>query len=109
MIDISRYSPHRVCLQVNTGLQFGLLTVTTANFAFGISDALYIEPLWYITGVTTILSGLGYIDGSGFRKIVTKVKEGGKRKNVNKISYESRMDSNSFEYYKEQSKDNVSK
>lgn len=49
--------------------------MTSANFAFGIPDTSYIEPLWYITAMTTILSGLGYMDGSGLRKIVTKVKD----------------------------------
>ena len=35
---------------------------------------MYIQPLWYVTGVTTVLSGLGYIDGSGLKKIVKGTK-----------------------------------
>ena len=32
-----------------------------------------LEPLWYVTGTTTILSGLGYLNGSGIRKIQDRV------------------------------------
>ena len=56
--------------------------LTTSNFAFGVPYKLYIEPLWYITATTTIASGLGYIDGSGLKKIIMTGKNGMKEKTV---------------------------
>lgn len=29
-----------------------------------------VEPLWYVTGASTLLSGLGYLDGSGLKNQV---------------------------------------
>eukprot|EP01038_Epipyxis_sp_PR26KG_P009945 gene9945-13378_t len=58
--------------KANTGLQFLLLTSTLSSFSFGFPAVIYIEPLWWITGCTTIGSGIGYLDGSGIRKAVKK-------------------------------------
>ena len=55
---------------MNTALQFTLLGATLSHFAgmppFSV-DAM--EPLWYLTGATTVLSGLQYCDGSGMKRI----------------------------------------
>jgi len=58
--------------KLNTGFQFLLITSTLFNFTFSVPDASLIEPLWYITAVTTASSGLGYIGGSGVRRIGKK-------------------------------------
>ena len=55
--------------KINTGLQFTLLSLTMCQFAFGAPNTVYIEPLWWITAVTTLGSGVGYLDGSGLKKI----------------------------------------
>ena len=55
--------------KANTGLQFTMLSLTMCQFAFGTPDTVYIEPLWWITTVTTLGSGIGYLDGSGLKKI----------------------------------------
>ena len=39
------------------------------DFGLGIPSLAYIEPLWWITTVTTIGSGIGYIDGTGIRRL----------------------------------------
>jgi cardiolipin synthase len=55
--------------KVNTGFQFLLLASTIGNFGLGIPTISYIEPLWWITAVTTIGSGIGYLDGTGVRRL----------------------------------------
>jgi cardiolipin synthase len=55
--------------KANTGLQFSVVILTLAHFSFGHPPIYMIEPLWWITGTTTILSGVSYIDGSGIRRI----------------------------------------
>jgi len=55
--------------KVNTGVQFVLLASTLSNFAIGAPALPYIEPLWYLTALTTIGSGIGYMDGTGVRRI----------------------------------------
>jgi hypothetical protein len=59
-------------LKINTGLQFSLLFITISNHYIDFPSIIIIEPLWYVTGVTTILSGLGYLDGSGLKKLINK-------------------------------------
>jgi hypothetical protein len=54
-------------MQINTGIQFALLSSTLSQFAFGFPSMSYIEPLWWITATTTIMSGLGYLDGSAIK------------------------------------------
>lgn len=44
-----------------------LLSSTLGNFAFGYPPVVYIEPMWWITATTTIMSGLGYLDGSAIK------------------------------------------
>lgn len=55
--------------KVNTGFQFLLLASTIGNFGLGIPTLSYIEPLWWITAVTTFGSGIGYLDGTGIRRL----------------------------------------
>ena len=55
--------------KVNTGFQFLLLASTIGNFGLGFPSISYIEPLWWITAVTTIGSGVGYLDGTGVRRL----------------------------------------
>eukprot|EP00597_Dinobryon_sp_UTEXLB2267_P008996 CAMPEP_0170084762 /NCGR_PEP_ID=MMETSP0019_2-20121128/19854_1 /TAXON_ID=98059 /ORGANISM="Dinobryon sp., Strain UTEXLB2267" /LENGTH=185 /DNA_ID=CAMNT_0010300965 /DNA_START=165 /DNA_END=722 /DNA_ORIENTATION=+ len=60
--------------KTNTCFQFLLITVTLCNFTCGYPEMTYIEPLWWMTGTTTVVSGLSYLDGSGVRmkKKITK-------------------------------------
>lgn len=58
--------------QVNTALQFGLLGLTLSHFAFDVPAMHLIEPMWWITATTTLWSGLGYLDGSGIRRVGIK-------------------------------------
>lgn len=53
----------------NTGAQFVLLSCTLSHFALGSPMLASLEPLWWITGGTTVLSGLGYVTGSGVRRL----------------------------------------
>lgn len=59
-------------------MQFALLGSTLSvyvglHWPFETIESM--EPLWYITAASTVLSGLGYMNGSGMRKIVAKVAE----------------------------------
>lgn len=56
--------------KVNTSVQFLLLIATLSHFTVGLPLLVSIEPLWWITGTTTVLSGVGYLDGSGLKEIV---------------------------------------
>ena len=53
--------------KINTSMQFSLLTVSLAHFCLQVpvTELQYIEPFWYLTTVTTLSSGVGYLDGSG--------------------------------------------
>lgn len=50
-------------------MQFLLLSSTLAQFAFNVPIQAYIEPMWWITATTTIASGVGYLDGSGIKRL----------------------------------------
>ena len=61
-------------------MQFSLLASTLYVFGIDETNELRIlitdrllEPLWYVTGFTTVVSGLGYLDGSGIRKMQDRV------------------------------------
>eukprot|EP01035_Chromulina_nebulosa_P023991 gene23991-31146_t len=56
----------------NTVCQFVMIGSTLVHFSFGYPPLSYIEPLWWISGATTVVSGLGYIDGSGLKSINRK-------------------------------------
>jgi len=61
--------------KVNTALQFALLGATLSHFSFGLPlDVQTLEPLWYLTASTTVLSGVQYLDGSGMRKLSSEHK-----------------------------------
>ena len=55
--------------KVNTFLQLVLLTSTMSYFSFGAPSLVYVEPLYWISAVTTITSGVSYLDGSGIRRL----------------------------------------
>lgn len=55
--------------KLNTCCQFLLLTTSLGNFAFDLPSEIFVEPLWWITAVTTMGSGVAYLDGSGLRRI----------------------------------------
>lgn len=63
-----------VVQQINTVTQFSLLGITLCNYTFGIPGIEYLEPLWWITASTTVLSGLGYLDGSGVKQVAQSMK-----------------------------------
>lgn len=53
--------------KINTGMQFVLLGSTLSHYAMGFPALVQLEPLWWGTAGTTLLSGLGYLDGSGLK------------------------------------------
>lgn len=56
--------------KINTGVQFLLLTLTLGDFAMlWPPSAIFLEPLWWITSVTTIGSGLSYVNSSGMKRL----------------------------------------
>jgi cardiolipin synthase len=56
--------------KVNTVNQFLLITITLGQFAFDIPQTLeFMQPLWYLTGATTLGSLAGYLDGSGIKRL----------------------------------------
>ena len=55
--------------KVNSAIQFLLLSVTLSNYGFGYPVIGVLEPLWWVTGVTTIGSGLEYLTGSGLKQL----------------------------------------
>lgn len=59
--------------KVNTCCQFLLLVTSLGNFALDLPLNIFVEPLWWITAVTTVGSGLSYLDGSGLKKIAKRV------------------------------------
>lgn len=56
-----------VLSKINTGMQFLLLGSTLSHYAFAFPALAQLEPLWWGTAGTTMLSGLGYLDGSGLK------------------------------------------
>jgi hypothetical protein len=46
-----------------------MIVATLVNYIFAVPDVAILEPLWYATAATTIFSGIGYLDGSGLRKL----------------------------------------
>ena len=56
--------------KVNTVNQFLLMTITLGHFALEIPASIeVIKPLWYITGITTLGSLVGYLDGSAIKRL----------------------------------------
>lgn len=56
--------------KINTVLQFLLISLTMGHFSFGYpTHIMYVEPLWWITSITTAASTVGYLDGSGLRHL----------------------------------------
>lgn len=54
--------------KANTFIQFSLLISTLSNYLIGLPELDMLRPLWYLTGVSTIVSGLSYLDGKGIRR-----------------------------------------
>lgn len=63
-------------IKANTALQFILLATTLSHFyTSGTTPPIeFIQPLWYLTGLTTIASGLQYVTGVGLKKVYTPKK-----------------------------------
>lgn len=66
--------------KANTVLQFFCMASTLYVFVLDEGSAMrallvedYMPPLWMATGATTVLSGLGYLDGSGVAAIQRRV------------------------------------
>jgi cardiolipin synthase (CMP-forming) len=55
--------------KVNTGVQFAMIFFSLSHYIFSVPDMTLLEPLWFVTAATTVGSGLGYLDGSGLRKL----------------------------------------
>lgn len=56
--------------KINTVNQFLLMTITLGHFALDIPASIeVVEPLWYLTGFTTIGSLVGYLDGSAIKRL----------------------------------------
>lgn len=55
--------------KINTGAQFLLLACTLSKFAFAYPTTIALEPLWWITGTTTVGSFVGYLDGSAIKRL----------------------------------------
>lgn len=53
--------------KLNTFMQFTLIISTLSNYLFLYPTLDMISPMWYITGTTTLVSGLGYLDGQGIK------------------------------------------
>jgi cardiolipin synthase len=75
-LDISNTSNFTIApsgfSKANSGIQFLLLSLTLGNFYFGLPSLDMIEPLWWITGVTTVGTGFDYYIRSGTEKIINK-------------------------------------
>ena len=71
--DLSKY---------NTVCQIALLVLSLSNFAFDMAMIpIVTEPLYWITAVTTVGSGLGYLDGTGIKRLG----KSGEYRNISKI------------------------
>jgi cardiolipin synthase len=68
--------------KVNTVCQIALLVLSLGSFACDTPSIAQIEPLYWITGVTTVGSGLGYLDGTGIKRIG----KSGEYRNISKTS-----------------------
>ena len=56
--------------KANTVTQFLLLSTTLVQFGMDLSTIQFIiEPLWWITGTTTLGSFVGYMDGSAIKRL----------------------------------------
>jgi len=55
--------------KLNTGIQFLLVTLSLFNFTFSAPSIATLEPLWWVTAITTSWSGLDYIGGSGLKRL----------------------------------------
>ena len=55
--------------KANTGCQIAVLALTMGHFAVGAPSMAVIEPLYWITAVTTVSSGLLYLDGTGIKRL----------------------------------------
>jgi len=65
--------------KVNTGLQFALLGATLSHFYCLWPTVAALQPLWWVTGSTTVASGLGYLlTGSGVRRLTGAAKGKGR-------------------------------
>lgn len=51
--------------QTNTVLQFGVLTLALSRALWDVPSAEIFEPLCWLTGATTVGSGLTYLVGDG--------------------------------------------
>ena len=50
-----------------------MLAATLSNFALDTPSLTLLEPLWWLTAATTLGSGFGYLDGTGFKKLKDQV------------------------------------
>lgn len=66
--------------RANTFMQFSLIMSTLSCHVFEYPTIVMLEPLWYVTGLTTLGSGMGYLIGYGGFKRFTRI---GKNKNNN--------------------------
>jgi cardiolipin synthase (CMP-forming) len=57
-----------IASKANTFIQFSLLISTLSNYLVGIPQLEMLEPVWYLTGLSTVISGLSYLDGKGIRR-----------------------------------------
>ena len=55
--------------KVNTVLQFAMVGATIGHYMMGMPTIEQLEPLWWITGATTLTSGLSYLNGSGMKRL----------------------------------------
>ena len=55
--------------KINTACQIFLITCSVGNFALELPLEIFVEPMWWITAVTTVGSGMSYLDGSGLKRI----------------------------------------
>lgn len=55
--------------KINTACQIFLITCCVGNFSLELPLEILVEPMWWITAVTTVGSGLSYLDGSGLKRI----------------------------------------
>ena len=60
-----------VLSRVNTGLQMLLISTTLVadSLTLPVDVMPLVDPLWYITAVTTSLSGVAYLDGTGVQVV----------------------------------------
>jgi len=49
-----------ICTQANTALQVGLLCASLSSVVWHVPGAVILDPLAYIVGTTTVVSGYDY-------------------------------------------------